>query len=99
MSAAGLSAGVLAVLGCSAANNLVKAASRRLLLTTGVAGTTEATGIVVLAVVASVDATVVADVVAVVAGTATVLVATGVAAAVVVDAVELAAGAPSVWAS
>lgn len=96
MSVAGVSAGAAAagaVLGCSAANNLVKAASRRLLLTVGVAGGADATGVVVLVVAASVD---VAVAVAAVAGTAAVLVATVVAA---VDAVELPAGAPSVWAS
>jgi len=93
MSVAGVSAGAagLVVLGCSAANNLVKAASRRLLLTAGVAGVADATGVVVLVVTASVD-------VVAVAGTAAVLVATG-AAAAAVDAVELPAGAPNVWAS
>ena len=104
MSVAGLSAGVLVVLGCSAANNLVKAASRRLPLTAGVAGVADATGVVVLAVAVSVAAVVVVDAGA---GIAVVLVAADVAATLavveadveVVDAVELAAGAPSVWAS
>ena len=93
MSVAGLPAGVLVVLGCSAANNLVKAASRRLLLTAGVAGVADATGVVVLAVVASV-----AVAVLVATGVAAILVAVD-AAVEVVEAVELAVGAPSVWAS
>lgn len=93
MSVAGLSAGVLVVLGCSAANNLVKAASRRLLLTAGVAGVTEATDVVALAAVTSV-----AVAVLVATGVAAILVAVD-AAVEVVEAVELAVGAPNVWAS
>ena len=96
MSVAGLSAGVLVVLGCSAANNLVKAASRRLLLTAGVAGVagvTEATDVVALAAVTSV-----AVAVLVATGVAAILVAVD-AAVEVVEAAELPAGAPSVWAS
>lgn len=93
MSVAGLSAGVLVVLGCSAANNLVKAASRRLLLTAGVAGVADATGVVALAAVTSV-----AVAVLVATGVAAILVAVD-AAVEVVEAVELAVGAPNVWAS
>ena len=96
MSVAGLSAGAAAagaVLGCSAANNLVKAASRLLLLTDGVAGVADATGVVVLAAVTSV-----AVAVLVATGVAAILVAVD-AAVEVVEAAELAVGAPSIWAS
>ena len=104
MSVAGVSAAAVGVvLGCSAANNLEKAASRRLLLlAVGAAGVVDAAGVVVL-VAGVLGVSVAVVVTGVVAGVAAAeAAATLPVAAVAVDdaaVVALATGAPNVWAS